>query len=259
MSMRQWIVPAPATVREDGDQLYILDAPLSVELESDYLNVPGAPQYSCPGQDQSIQQHNEAVFRSMILPKVQQAVNQAPEYAALRRVYLSRVAAEWYRSRSQARTTAYGSLIDRSDINPWVSHQAWNPKDIFNAYVQSYTNGEFNVTHQTQNGDVIETRTYVYGGVDFTKVPEIKLTSGQFTARAPGQQAQVQRSLSQPVRTADGQTVWLGGTTVVRPPAPTRPALPLAPLIVAAAFLIVIIGPSWLIARVVSRKATPAR
>ena len=34
------------------------------------------------------------------------AVNSAPEYADLRRVYASRVAAQWYRERSATKTTA---------------------------------------------------------------------------------------------------------------------------------------------------------
>jgi hypothetical protein len=251
LSMRQWIVPAPATVHEVGDQLYILDAPLSVQLETDYLKGPGSEgAATCPGQDQAIGQHNEAVFRSMILPLVQQSVNQAPEYAALRRVYLTRVAAEWYRQRSAKRHTAYGSLIDRGNIAPWVSHQSWSPKTIFDQYVQSYRNGEFNVTHQTRQGNVIETRTYVFGGVDFTKIPELRLSGGQFDARAPGLQGRVQRSFDQPVADADGKRYWLGGTTVVHPrsPAASRP-FPVAVPVLAVGFLVVVIAVSWLIAR----------
>ena len=34
-TMRQWIVPAPASVREDGGQVYVIDAPLQVKLETD--------------------------------------------------------------------------------------------------------------------------------------------------------------------------------------------------------------------------------
>ena len=76
LSMRQWIVPAPATVREDGNALYIIDAPLNVKMESDYVKNVGGVLDSCPQQSKSIQDHNEAVFRSLILPQIVKAVTR---------------------------------------------------------------------------------------------------------------------------------------------------------------------------------------
>jgi hypothetical protein len=216
LSMRQWIVPAPATVREVGSELYILDAPLSVKMETDYLRGAGAAQpgaASCPPQDRAIEQHNEAVFRTLILPRVEQAVNTAPEYADLRRVYLSRVAAEWYRKRSAAHRTAYGDLVDRGNVAPWVSKQPWSPKDVFDQYVRSYTDGEFNVTHESRQGNVITTHTYVFGGVDFTSILERKLSAADFDREFPGLASNVHRASAAPVADAGGKGVWLAGTT----------------------------------------------
>src|SRR5262249_24767437 len=102
VSMRQWIVPGPATVREDKGQLYILDAPVRVRMETDYVKTTGVGGTSgCTGQSQAETRYNEAVYRATILPQVERAVNTAPEYADLRRVYVSRVAAQWYRERSR--------------------------------------------------------------------------------------------------------------------------------------------------------------
>src|SRR5690606_38563166 len=36
-SVRQWIVPKRATVHATGDELYILDAPLAVKMESEFV------------------------------------------------------------------------------------------------------------------------------------------------------------------------------------------------------------------------------
>jgi hypothetical protein len=229
MSLRQWIVPAPATVREVGNQLYILDAPLQVKMESDYLQLPSLPvplpslpslagspvsSQACSPQNQAVAQHNEQVFRTSILPQVQQAVNQAPEFAVLRRVYLSRVAAEWYRQRSITERTRYANLIDSGIIGPWESRQPWNPKDVFNQYLSSYTNGEFKVTHQTQLGNVIEAQTYVYGGVDFTNIPLVNVTGSNFDKAWPHLSTRVGRALVQSVTDPDRKAIWLGGTTV---------------------------------------------
>lgn len=216
-SFRTWIVPAPAKVHEDGDKLYILDAPMDVKGESDYLKDKGegqTPAASCPQQDKATDDHNEQLYRSLILPKLRKAVNTAPEYADLRRVYLSRVAAEWYRDLSTRQKTAYGSLVDGDDISGWTTKEHWKPTDTFDAYVKSYRNGEFKVTrHITKNGNPY-VATYTYGGVDFSRVPFQKVSGGSFSSQYAGLPEDVDRSLTEPV--ADGSkdgTLWLGSPT----------------------------------------------
>jgi len=171
MSFRTWIVPGTAQVHQDGDKLYILRAPLNVEMESQYLQSRGgATAVSCPQQPQTVQDHNEQLFRSLVLPRLVQQVNTAPAYADLRRVYLARVAAQWYRQLSGEQSTTYGSLVDQGDISNWVTKTGWTPTDTFNQYVRSYTQGEFRVVHKQVTGNYLYTRTYVYGGVDLTSV-----------------------------------------------------------------------------------------
>jgi len=219
LSFRQWIVPAPATIREDRGALYILDAPLTVQLESDYIQLHGGSnqQTSCARQQQSVERHNEAVLRTLILPRVQQAVNEAPEYSELRRVYLSRVAAEWYRQRSTHEDTAFAGLIDVGDITPWVSRQPWTPRDVFDRYVESYTKGEFNVTRETEQGDVIETNTYIFGGVDLTNIRFHTLSAGDFQNEWPDLASTVKRAFDNPTTDQRGG-IWLGSTSTVSSP-----------------------------------------
>ena len=212
MSFRTWIVPGTATVYAKGDELYILKSPLNVEMETQYLKLHGGSgAASCPQQSKAVQDHNEALFRQLILPKVVTAVNTAPEYADLRRVYLSRVAAEWYRQLSEKQTTTYGSLIDKGDVTPYATRRKWQPIDTFHAYVDSYTKGEFKVTHRTRKGDMIYTNTYIYGGVDFTKVAFASLTADQAEATMPALTRNVGQSLKAPARDAAAKEVWLGG------------------------------------------------
>ncbi|WP_405583013.1 hypothetical protein [Streptomyces sp. NBC_01092] len=212
MSFRTWIVPAPATVHEDGDELYILKSPLDVQMETQYLKSRGGEgAVSCPQQSKSVQEHNEAVFRRLILPGVVKAVNTAPEYAELRRVYLSRVAAQWYRELSARKATAYGEMIDKGDIDAYTTREKWTPRDTFDAYVRSYTKGEFKVTHRTREGDTEYTRTYIYGGVDFTSVPFTSMPADRMTERWPTLTRDVGRSLAQPVTDTEQAQVWLGG------------------------------------------------
>lgn len=174
LSMRQWIVPARALIREDKGQMYIIDAPLDVKMESDIVNsvgVGGLPSDGCPGQSESDTKRNETLFRTTILPQVNKAVNSAPEYADLRRVYLSRVAAQFFRERSLTKRTAYSDLIDKGNVDAWPSREPWDPKEVWQRFVKSYTDGEFKVEVRTERGDVVEVATYVYGGVDLTTIP----------------------------------------------------------------------------------------
>ncbi|MCO8273858.1 hypothetical protein M1L60_24990 [Actinoplanes sp. TRM 88003] len=132
LSMRQWIVPRPAVVREQGHELFILDAPLEVKMETEYYRTKTSA--DCPGHATADAENNENVYRLTVLPDLQKAVNQAPEYADLRRVYASRVAAEWYRDRSATKPTAYRHLIDSGDVSAWPLHEPWTPEDTWNRF-----------------------------------------------------------------------------------------------------------------------------
>ncbi len=218
LTMRQWIVPSPATVREDNGQLYILDAPLDVKMESDYIKAKGVGQHAdCQGQSPADTQANEALYRSLILPLVKQAVNTAPDYTDLRLVYVSRVAAQWYRERSATKHTAYSDLVDKGDVSNWPSRTPWSAREVFDRYVKSYTDGEFNVTHTTQQGDRILTETFVYGGVDLSRIPRTKLSGAAFNKQQPALPSTVAQAVYAKTGTQDGKLVWLGGQSTPRP------------------------------------------
>jgi hypothetical protein len=196
-------------------------------METEYLKATGAQ--LCAGQATSDTERNEAVYRAQILPQVEKAVNTAAEYAELRRVYASRVAAQWYRERSATKHTAYANLIDKGDIDSWQSQRAWSPREVFDRYVKSYANGEFKVEHTTQKGNTIYTETFVYGGVDFTHIPRANVSGTEFARKHPTLKTAVNAAVSEPV-TEDGSTqVWLGGQSTEIPLAQAS-RLPRSPL-----------------------------
>jgi hypothetical protein len=228
LSMRQWIVPRPAVVREQGNELFILDAPLEVKMETEYFKTKGSGSESCPGHSTADTEFNEGVYRVMVLPELEKAVNEAPEYADLRRVYASRVAAEWYRERSRKKPTAYGDLIDSGDVSAWPLHDGWTPKDTWDRFVKSYKDGEFQVERTSREGTMQVTRLYVYGGVDFSDIPERQLSSADFTGKRPAMDAAVKAAMAAPVAEAGDGPTWLGGWSTERPewspiPAPESP------------------------------------
>ncbi|GGX23641.1 hypothetical protein [Streptomyces chryseus] len=214
LSFRTWILSAPASVHKNDDKLYILDAPLDVQMETKYLQKRGdSKAVSCPQQDKAAEDHNERLFRSLILPKLKHSINTAPEYAALRRVYLARVAAEWYRELSRDKATTYRDLVDKGDIAPWQTESDWKPTDTFDKYVRSHTEGEFKVTKRTTSGNKIYVRTYSYGGVDLTRIPLRTVSDDSFAAQHADLTKDIDRSLNAPRPDAGGDTIWLGAPT----------------------------------------------
>ncbi|BBH68373.1 hypothetical protein ACTI_50580 [Actinoplanes sp. OR16] len=235
--IRQWIVPKPATVYEQDGGLHIIDAPLEVKSESEMLNgTSGDP--SCPVPSRRMQ----AIFEKEILPAVEKAVNTAPAYAELRRVYLARVAAQWYRERG---TGALTSMIDKGDVSRWRSIKSWKPRAVFDAYVKSYKNGEYRVTRTETSGNHQYTYTYTDGGVDFATVPFTRLTSAAFRQSHPDLATAVQGSFGAATPDAGGR-VWLGDVSAVPPDQQARKATPTAfrrfvmPLVITVAAVIVI-------------------
>ena len=212
LSFRMWIVPEPAVVRDEGASMTILDAPLDVKLESEHVDVPGVTQESCRDRDAATEAHNEAVFRELILPRVRRAVNRAPRYADLRRVYTSRVAAEWYRDRSRTTGTAYAGLVDSGDISPWALSGRWRPRDVFDAFVDSYTNGEFDVTRRTTAGNLVYEAVYMFGGVDFSAVELREVGADVMEREQAGLSDAIQRSITRAATDA-GEQLWLGAVT----------------------------------------------
>jgi hypothetical protein len=215
VTVRQWIVPTQATVHQNDGELYILKAPLSVKLRSQqFKTAPAGINASCGKYDPALQARIEAVYRRLVLPRVQRAVRTAREFAALRRVYFSRIAAEWYRERAAARNgRAFASIVDSGDISPWAPKRAWTPRDVFDRYVTSYTKGEFNVKHRVRVGNLVGIRTYVWGGVDFSRVPRRNVSPRELATIQPGLARLISTALSQPAVDPQSGEVWLAGTS----------------------------------------------
>ena len=203
-SFRQEIVPAPASVRESGDELYILDAPLRIEAVAQHY-----PGYTPCSEAEALDPRKQELYRRVVIPVVEQAINTEPQYAELRRVYLSRVAAEWFRQRSAQHTTAVSPIVDSGNVDQWALNPPWDPKPVFDEMVRSLTQGEFVVQRPKNTGGVEWIRVYSFGGVNFSRAPRHNVTAQQFKASHPRLARQVRRAQQQP--TVTGDEVWVGG------------------------------------------------
>ncbi|GAB3414222.1 hypothetical protein [Flindersiella endophytica] len=233
VSLRMWITPGIAKVYSEGDQLYILDAPLKVQAETDYAQDTGTGVYgTCPHQPKRIDRHNSQVFNRLILPGVNQAVNNDAEFAALRRVYYSRIAAESVRQRAKARPTGLEDVIDSGDISRWESNQRWVPDDTFKKYVSNYNKFSGCIERPARSACTREALYgYASGGVDFSRIEQQRVSKAEFESRWPritASQAYVKGTTSSrpaprsdvaPVqsRPAATKSLWATATSFVGP------------------------------------------
>jgi hypothetical protein len=207
---RLWIVPDTAKVRETDDAIYIVDAPLDVNMRPMDIDNGG-----CGHQPPAVKQHNAALYRRLILPRVVHAVNEAPEYAALRRVYVSRIAAEWYRQHSTIEPMAYSDLIDSGNIGRWQLRGSWTPRQTYRGFVKQWRSGKFDYRIRERHGNVITIKTYRTGGVDFTNLLKQNLTADAFASLAPGLAQTVEQGLQGAAVDPRTKARWLGGTSQV--------------------------------------------
>lgn len=208
-SSRMWIVPGKVEVRQDGDALYILKAQLDVKTQSDHIDDP----YAKPcNADTATNAHNENLERTLVLPKVVQAVNNDPEYAPLRRAFMARIIAQWVRERhQQGQRTSFDSLIGSKDLGPAKMTGDWRPRKVFDDYVRSYRNKEFDITRETNDGRYKRITRYVYGGADLTNVALTGVSATEMSKRYPQLAQSARSSTDRRVTAADG-SIWLGGS-----------------------------------------------
>ena len=171
-------------------------------METEYLKQKGQPT-GCASPDAAMADR----FRTLVLPRVVEDVNQGPEFAELRRIYLSRVAASWYRDR-HSRDGALSGMIDSGNVAAWPALRNWSPRQVFDQYVDSYNKKEFDVSRRVV-GNMEYQVTYTHGGVDLTGIQLNHLSPSQFQRDHADLPETMQRSLSRQV-TGPHDKVWLG-------------------------------------------------
>ncbi|MDJ0346988.1 hypothetical protein QMK19_37480 [Streptomyces sp. H10-C2] len=177
--VRNWIVPKPAVVREQDGGLYILDAPLKVNSVPQDFKTP-SPNGDC-NLTEAQHKRVQNLLDTMIVPDVEKKVNTDAKYTDLRRVYNSRVAAEWIRQQDAKSPTDYHAIINSNKVTDWPlrgKNTSWIPEQTYKEYVKSFTQGDYSYPCEKAG----QNATCVMGGVDFSKAPKKNISQAQFAA-----------------------------------------------------------------------------
>ncbi|MFJ1805574.1 MULTISPECIES: hypothetical protein [unclassified Streptomyces] len=208
--LRNWIEPKPAQVREQDGGIYILDAPLALKSTAQKTITQGPGEPICDPSETEIKAA-QAIIDSMIVPAVEKTINTAPQYADLRRVYTSRVAAEYIRQQDAKKPTDFRPIINSDDVKAWplrAPNQNWDKNELFQKYRKIYTEGEFTYDVDTAHG----VQVYIVGGVDFSKQPKQNISQTRFvTENRDLDHTTTNSRKSDDTSYRDTDTLYLGG------------------------------------------------
>jgi len=163
---RPWIVPGEIVLGETQENAYIYKANLKVMLEADYLKDTLASN-SVDKRFNIFNEYAAELSRLLIIPKLTYEINTAKRYAPLRQVYYSLILAQWFKQRFYGKGGYYSWLINRRELSGLTSQQPWAVNTYFDAYKQSFKDGEFNSQEMVYTLYGQRIRKYLSGGIRF--------------------------------------------------------------------------------------------
>ncbi|MFA4842363.1 MAG: hypothetical protein WC658_00805, partial [Candidatus Omnitrophota bacterium] len=181
---RPWIVPDEIIIRESKDNAYIYKATLKVMLEQDYLKDSATYNFKDP-RLKALNEYSSQLMRELIIPKLTQEINTSKRYASLRQVYYSLILAQWFKARFYGKGGLYSWLINKQNLTGLTSKGPWSKTTYFNAYQQSFKDGEYNIQEPRATPFGQTVRSYFSGGMDLN-VGGMPQPGGQFKSPRGG-------------------------------------------------------------------------
>ena len=183
---RSWIVPDKIYAYSNGNEIYIINATLTIQRE------PQKSTFKLENQDiRSLSEgcieelnrsanefcnYTSALETSIIMPYVISDINHGKKYEDLRNVYTSLALAQWYKSKMtpDMDTIQESSSSSQSAILKQLG--TGGPNEIWNEYMYSFKNGDYrcweNFTTHTATGVIKENHLRSQGGVNFAHIKD---------------------------------------------------------------------------------------
>ncbi len=169
-----WIVPEKAEVFENRDEgkgkrgkvsALILESRLRVMVESDYVALsrnalPGSLAPAAPESDIA-----KEVLREIVIPALEEQVNNGKDFVQLRQVFHSLILAAWYKRKVKETVLAL-HYVDQKKISGLEKQDA-SSEQIYQQYLAAYHDGLKGMIIENVNVDTGEMipRKYATGGI----------------------------------------------------------------------------------------------
>lgn len=158
-----WIVPAEATVYEHSGGAFVVESHLRVMLEQDYRSLKKLPQDSDLAEDQT--RLAAETVREIVIPAIEEQVNNGRHFAKLRQIYSAMILAAWYKKR--LKSSLLGQIyVDRNLTSGVDVEDDTITQQIYQRYIQAFRRGVYNYIREDVDpttGTSIP-RQYVSGG-----------------------------------------------------------------------------------------------
>ncbi len=170
-----WIVPEKAMVYESKESAYVVESRLKVLLEEDYLALQkGAEAQSGREKAKETNKLGSEIVREVVIPILEQEVNEGKNFAQLRQVYQSLILAIWFKDK--IRESLFGkAYVDQEKTGGIdVADKAAKEK-IWTQYVVAFKKGAYNYIKEDYDSatDEVVARKYFSGGAGFNRIREV--------------------------------------------------------------------------------------
>lgn len=169
-----WIVPDKAEVWEHGGTAFVTSSHLRVLSQEDYLSFSkhmGSGARRIPQTDaRAISRTSSEILRGLILPEIEQEVNEGANFANLRQIYNAMILAVWYKQALKESLLAklYVNRNETFGINP---QDPQSKARIYQQYLAAFKKGVFNfIREDLDAGGKSIPRKYFSGGADWAQI-----------------------------------------------------------------------------------------
>ncbi len=181
MFNKVWIVPSKALVYENVDRAFVVESHLRVMLEEDYFamehNAVGAGPRARPvkGQPQgaapTYSNITTSIIREILIPAIEQEVNQGQHFAKLRQVYHSFILASWYK-KNLKKSVLNKAYSDHKKIGGLETGTPNIKEDVYQRYLDAFKAGAYDLIKEEY--DPVEqemvARKYFSGGAQLINI-----------------------------------------------------------------------------------------
>ncbi len=134
-----WILPDTAKVFEHNNTVIVVKSHLKVILDEDYLAIS----HNVIPAKAGIHTLASQVIRQIILPAIEQEVNQGQNFAQLRQIYNSMILAVWFK-KNLKQALLNQVYTDKAKINGVNVDDPTIKEKIYDQYLKAYKKGVFN-------------------------------------------------------------------------------------------------------------------
>ncbi|UCG35689.1 MAG: hypothetical protein JSW17_02515, partial [Candidatus Omnitrophota bacterium] len=175
-----WIVPEKAVVHEKFDKAVIADTKLKVMLEEDYLALQKNKHSLTKtknlneGQVKEISNFSSQIMKEVILPVIEEEVNEGKNFAYLRQIYNSLVLATWFKQK--LKTSLLNKIYaNQKKIQGINSNDPQIKEKIYRRYVEAFQKGVYNYIKRDYDAQTSKyiNRRYFSGGLAWNSVGEV--------------------------------------------------------------------------------------